>query len=132
MPSSASYPNKDRYSEHFSTKEMHDGGFAPPSAWMRIKMRTVCSLLERVRSDLGGRPIIVTSGYRTPAINEACGGAPQSYHMQAMAADIQVAGVTPASLGKVCQRYFTGVITYPAHVHVDIRETPYVATGAYK
>lgn len=43
--------------------------------------------LEQVRTALGGHPILVTSGYRSPQLNEAVGGSKNSAHMQGLAAD---------------------------------------------
>jgi hypothetical protein len=44
-------------------------------------------LLEQVRIVLGGLPITVTSGYRSPVVNKAVGGAAGSQHLKALAAD---------------------------------------------
>ena len=35
-----------------------------------------------------GRPLLVTSGYRCPALNKVVGGSAASHHMRGMAADI--------------------------------------------
>lgn len=43
--------------------------------------------MEQVRSLLGNNPIIVTSGYRSPALNEAVGGVATSDHALGFAAD---------------------------------------------
>lgn len=43
--------------------------------------------LEQVRSHLGGAPILISSGYRSPALNRAVGGARNSRHMQGLAVD---------------------------------------------
>ena len=45
-------------------------------------------MLERIRSHLG-KPVIVTSGYRGPAVNRAVGGVTSSDHTRGDAADIQ-------------------------------------------
>ncbi len=39
------------------------------------------------------KPIIIISGYRSPARNEIVGGAKKSQHMEAKAADIKIAGI---------------------------------------
>lgn len=39
------------------------------------------------------RPIVIISGYRSPARNAAVGGADKSQHLEAKAADIKIAGV---------------------------------------
>ena len=43
--------------------------------------------LDPLRAALG-KPIVVTSGYRCPALNRAVGGATSSLHMKGYAADI--------------------------------------------
>jgi len=41
----------------------------------------LAAFLERVRQQFGDRPIIITSGYRPPAINRSVGGASGSEHL---------------------------------------------------
>lgn len=53
----------------------------------------VAGMLENVREHLCGMagrpiPIVVTSGYRSPAVNKAVGGVTSSDHVRGMAADI--------------------------------------------
>lgn len=43
--------------------------------------------LESVRMRLGGAPILISSGYRSPAVNTAVGGSKSSQHMRGEAAD---------------------------------------------
>lgn len=48
-------------------------------------------LIEKVLDPLReayGKPIVVTSGYRCPALNKAVGGSPTSDHMKGCAADV--------------------------------------------
>lgn len=45
------------------------------------------NMLERVRSHLQA-PVVVTSGYRGPAVNKAVGGATSSDHLSGQAADV--------------------------------------------
>lgn len=52
-------------------------------------LQTTAEMLERIRTTLG-RPIIVTSAYRSSAVNRAVGGATSSDHMAGQAADIVV------------------------------------------
>ena len=67
-------------------------------------LRRVCRWLERLRrrwndlyADDGGvgmeEPLIINSGYRSPAVNKAVGGAPTSNHLTGCAVDIRVAGL---------------------------------------
>jgi uncharacterized protein YcbK (DUF882 family) len=41
----------------------------------------LAAFLERVRVAFGGKPVIITSGYRPPAINRSVGGASSSEHL---------------------------------------------------
>ena len=49
--------------------------------------RLVGLTLDPLREAIG-RPIYITSGYRTPWLNREVGGADNSYHLSGMAADI--------------------------------------------
>lgn len=45
------------------------------------------STLDPIREAFGG-PIIVSSGYRCPELNKACGGSKASHHVEGIAADL--------------------------------------------
>jgi uncharacterized protein YcbK (DUF882 family) len=80
-----------------------------------------------------GSPVIVTSGYRSPGQNRRAGGAAQSYHMQCMAADIKVAGVSPGQIARYARTLPSvggvGFHTYTSAVHIDVG--PRVATWVH-
>lgn len=74
-----------------------------------------------------GLPIHITSGYRTPEHNLNVGGSPTSRHLDGMAADIWVNGMTPGQLALVAKEVgFTGIGVYSkkGFTHVDVREEP--------
>ena len=57
-----------------------------------LRLRETAAMLERIRDLLthqAGRPvpILISSGYRCPALNRAIGGAPHSDHLLGYAAD---------------------------------------------
>lgn len=81
--------------DHFSLEELIASEYAvrhnidnSPPADILVNLRVLAEGLERVRTALGSKPIHVNSGYRCKALNEALKGAPNSRHMQGLAADI--------------------------------------------
>lgn len=84
----------------------------------------LCTILDILRNKLG-KPIIVTSGYRTPWWNTKCNGAKYSYHMRGMAADIKVNGMKAKELAKKLDEIVPngcGIIVYNSWVHFDVRD----------
>lgn len=55
--------------------------------------KLVTHILQPLRDDVG-RPIIITSGYRSPAVNALIGGSSTSQHTRGQAADFKVNGMT--------------------------------------
>ncbi len=68
-----------------------------PSPAVRANLVRVANMLEQVRA-LVDAPIRVSSGYRSPALNQAIGGASNSAHVLGLAADITAAGISPKQL----------------------------------
>lgn len=58
----------------------------PPEEMDNLRLLAI-KILQPLR-DAWQRPIIVTSGYRSPALNKALGGARNSQHLMGQAADI--------------------------------------------
>ena len=109
-----------KLSEHFTLAEMCktsvktvDGNI--PSHVHIENLRRLCGWLEMLRDewnkrygrltpnpslnsegDLEEEPIVISSGYRSPAVNKAVGGVATSNHLTGCAADIRVAGFEQA------------------------------------
>ena len=82
------------------------------------------TILELLRKELGDKPIIITSGYRTPTHNAKVGGAKYSYHMRGMAVDIRVKENSAKEVAKALDKIVDGcgIIVYESWVHFDVRE----------
>lgn len=100
-----------RLSENFSLAEMLHSNTAVAQGIPNIADATTVEnlrvLVERVLQPLRtqlGRPVRVTSGYRSTAVNRAVGGAAGSQHLFGEAADIQVAGMTPFDVAETIRR----------------------------
>ena len=80
-------------------------------------------LLQCIREHFG-KPVHITSGYRTAAHNAAVGGAKSSQHLLGRAADIQVSGASPLLVGQIAEYYLGGhggIGVYQTFTHVDTR-----------
>ncbi len=69
----------------------------PPQDVVRALKRLCTHVLEPLREEIG-RPIVISSGYRPPALNRLIGGATNSQHTKGEAADILVPGYSPLSI----------------------------------
>lgn len=85
------------------------------------KLTDLCqAVLEPVRSAFG--PVVITSGYRCPALNAAVGGAATSQHAKAEAADFIVPGRDLDDVFEWIQKAiipFDQVILEPGWIHVS-------------
>lgn len=102
---------------HFSRSEFVDrrtGQLVEPPA-------RLLAVLEVVRW-IGGRPLRIVSGYRSPETNSEVGGAPASRHLFGDAADI------PSGFVTVDQAAAAGAVGIGEKdgwaVHVDVRPGP--------
>ena len=88
--------------QHFTIQELSASATAerltidntPPRAAQRMLTILVEQLLDPIRRRYGA-PIIVTSGYRCPALNTAVGGVANSHHIVGCAADIVAPLLSP-------------------------------------
>ena len=85
-----------KLSEHFLLGEFTKSGSHPkiynvPTHEAIANMKHLCQWLEVLRERSGG-PIVINSGYRSPQLNRAVGGASNSNHLTGCAVDIRVTG----------------------------------------
>lgn len=89
-----------KLSKHFTLQEMTESDFAirnnianTPDDVALNNLKALCvNVLEPLRT-IVKRPVHVNSGYRSPELNAALGGAKNSQHMEGKAADIVVPGL---------------------------------------
>ena len=100
-----------RLSQHFTLGELcktKTGIENVPNEAQVENLKRVCQWLEELReknsltpdpspkgegSKYKDTPIIINSGYRSPQVNKAVGGAPNSNHLMGCAVDIHVSGM---------------------------------------
>lgn len=87
----------------------------------------LATFLERVRTQFGGKPIIITSGYRPPAVNASVGGASNSEHLYRPgcgAVDFVIDGADMMAVQRWCDQNWPYSLGYaaPDFIHVGIRQ----------
>lgn len=83
------------------------------------------NVLQKIRTHFG-KSVTITSAYRTPTKNKACGGTTYSQHLYGMAADIKVSGVSPKKVAAYAETLLPksgGIGIYSTFTHIDVRAT---------
>jgi hypothetical protein len=119
-------------SPHFSLKELthtnHRTLDNTPGEDEIINLARLALLLERVKSAVGHKPVIVMSGYRSKAVNDAVGSKDTSQHRLGCAADFRVPGLTAKEvIWKCLDRrldFDQIILEYDSWVHISVPNTP--------
>lgn len=96
----------------------------PPTAVVN-NIKLLCEHILQPIRDKVSKPVKISSGYRSPKVNELCGGVPNSQHMSGQAADIYIDGMTPYEIAKLVLNMklpFDQLILYPTFVHISYSE----------
>ena len=63
-------------------------------------LQRLANFLEEVKTVVGGKPVMISSGFRCKALNDAVGSKDTSQHRIGCAADFRVPGMTPDEVVK--------------------------------
>jgi zinc D-Ala-D-Ala carboxypeptidase len=87
---------------HFTLDELTASETAERNGWDNTpneqelaNLQRLAEFLEDVKEALGGKPIMVSSGYRGKQVNDAVGSKDSSQHRVGCAVDFRVPGLTP-------------------------------------
>lgn len=107
-------------SKHFKVREFAQKDFRCDKIIVDTELIDV---LEDIRAHFN-KPVIVTSGYRTPEYNTKIGGVKNSQHTKGTAADIKVSEVPARGVQKYLKDKYPdkyGIGSYSTFTHIDIR-----------
>jgi uncharacterized protein YcbK (DUF882 family) len=115
-----------RITDNFDLREFACRGELPPPS-VRGSILALCDQLEILRAILG-RPITITSGWRSVEYNRTLPGAARSQHLDGVGCDFKVAGLDARDLCVVVDCLIQcgvmeegGLGSYRTHVHYDLR-----------
>ena len=90
--------------EHFTLEELthtdHREFDNTPNEAEIANLQRLAEFLEKVKTALGGKPIMINSAFRSKQVNDAVGSRDTSQHRLGCAADIRVPGMTPDEVVK--------------------------------
>ena len=90
--------------EHFTLDELthtdHRELENTPNEQELANLKRLAEFLEKVKSVLGGKPVMVNSAFRSKMVNDAVGSKDTSQHRVGCAADLRVPGMTPDEVVK--------------------------------
>ena len=79
---------------------------------------TLANFMEKVRREFKGLPVIITSGYRPKAVNDAAGGAKNSEHLYSCpnegAVDFYIEGASIQAVQAYCDKHWPYSVGYGA------------------
>ena len=85
--------------EHFTLAELtttsHRQFDNTPNEAETANLQRLAEFLEQVKTVLGGKPVMINSGFRCKQVNDSVGSKDTSQHRIGCAADIRVPGMTP-------------------------------------
>jgi hypothetical protein len=124
--------------EHFTLDELTSSETAERNGWDNTpnetelaNLKRLAEFLEEVKTALGGKPIMVSSGYRGKQVNDAVGSKDSSQHRTGCAVDFRVPQLTPDQVVKAIVAsglpYDQVIREFDRWTHLSIPNTPETA-----
>jgi hypothetical protein len=118
-------------SEHFTLEELtatsHRQFDNTPNASEMANLVRLAAFLEQVKTALGGKPVMINSGFRSKAVNDSVGSKDTSQHRIGCAADIRVPGMTPNEVVKAIMASDIGydqlIREFDSWTHISVPNT---------
>jgi len=118
--------------EHFTLEELtttsHRQFDNTPNDAEMANLVLLAEFLEKVKTLLDGKPIMVNSAFRSKQVNDSVGSKDTSQHRLGYAADIRVPGMTPDAVVRALVAsdlpYDQVIREFDAWTHVSISPSP--------
>jgi zinc D-Ala-D-Ala carboxypeptidase len=118
--------------EHFTLEELthtsHRQFDNTPNDAEMANLVLLAEFLEKVKTLLDGKPIMINSAFRSKQVNDSVGSKDTSQHRLGYAADIRVPGMTPDAVVRALVAsdlpYDQVIREFDAWTHVSISPSP--------
>ena len=117
-------------SPHFTLAELthtdHRSLDNSPTQIEISNLQRLAQFLETVKTTLGGKPVMISSAFRSKAVNDAVGSKDTSSHRLGLAADFKVPGMAPDAVVRalLALPYDQIIREYDAWTHISISDKP--------
>ena len=99
-----------------------------PNEAETANLQRLAEFLEQVKTALGGKPIMINSGFRSKQVNDSVGSKDSSQHRIGAACDFRVPGMTPDAVVRAVMAAglpFDQIIReFDAWTHISVTNTP--------
>ena len=118
--------------EHFTLAELtatsHRQFDNTPNEAETANLQRLAEFLEQVKTALGGKPIMINSGFRSKQVNDSVGSKDSSQHRIGAACDFRVPGMTPDAVVRAVIAaglpYDQIIREFDAWTHISVTNTP--------
>ena len=91
-------------------------------------LKRLAMLLQQVKTAVGGKPIMINSGFRSKQVNDSVGSKDSSQHRIGCAADLRVPGMTPRQVVEACIAanvpFDQIILEFDSWTHISVPNTP--------
>ena len=133
----------DKLSEHFTYEELTRSDAAvrlgvenTPNDAEIENLKRLAGLLEEVKKAVGGKPVMINSGFRSKPVNDAVGSKDTSQHRLGCAADLRIPGMKPREVVEACIAagvpFDQIILEFDSWTHISVPNTPQMQARGQK
>ena len=130
-------------SQNFTLEELTRSEAAARNSWDNTpneaeieNLKRLAAMLQDVKAAVGGKPVIINSGFRSKQVNDAVGSNDRSQHRLGCAADLRVPGMTPRQVVEACIEakapFDQIILEFDSWTHISVPNTPDAAPRGSK
>jgi len=130
-------------SANFTLEELTRSEAADRNGWDNTpneqeieNLKRLAALLQQVKTAVGGKPVMINSGFRSKKVNDSVGSKDTSQHRLGCAADIRVPGMKPREVVEACIAakvpFDQIILEFDSWTHISVPNTPTTAPRGSK